>query len=334
MLSAFKAKTAEAQKAIDDEQDRRLGVIEGDYLKAADIAEFETKENVKKVADDLAAYVESNDAAVADRYTKSEADGRFALIADAYDDEEVRGLISDNADAIAAEAERAAGIEGGLRTDVDAIKADYLKAADKTELQNQITANANAINVITNGIDAEKIDGLNDLIEWADTHAPEVNGIKTDIETNAKAIEDEAARADAAEKLLAGRLDTLEAIDHEAYKAADTALHTVISKEIDDDVKAAIDAEVLRANGAYDAKGAAADAQAAAIADAAGKYETKGTAQGIVDALKLSETYEPIGAEGRAIAAAKTETENQVKALADTVYTKTEVEALFTWGSF
>ena len=41
----------------------------------------------------------------------------------------------------------------------------------------------------------------------------------------------------------------------------DTALHTEISKEIDDDVKAAIDAEVLRANGAYDAKGAAATAE-------------------------------------------------------------------------
>ena len=38
-------------------------MIEGDYLKAADIANFETKENVKKVADDLAAYVEANDAA-------------------------------------------------------------------------------------------------------------------------------------------------------------------------------------------------------------------------------------------------------------------------------
>ena len=77
-------KTAEAQKAIDDEQDRRLGVIEGDYLKAADIANFETKENVKKVADDLAAYVTSNDAEVlavrgiaeAAR-TESEVDGQI-----------------------------------------------------------------------------------------------------------------------------------------------------------------------------------------------------------------------------------------------------------------
>lgn len=44
-------KTAADQKAIDDEQDRRLGVIEGDYLKAADIANFETKDNVALKAD-------------------------------------------------------------------------------------------------------------------------------------------------------------------------------------------------------------------------------------------------------------------------------------------
>lgn len=42
--------------------------------------------------------------------------------------------------AIAAEQTRATGIEGGLRTDVDAIKKDYLKASDKTELQDNIDA--------------------------------------------------------------------------------------------------------------------------------------------------------------------------------------------------
>lgn len=107
-----------------------------------------------------------------------------------------------------------------------------------------------------------------------------------------------------------------------------------IDDAIDADIKTAIDAEVLRANGAYDAKGAAADAQAAAIADAAGKYETKGTAQGIVDGLKLAETYEPIGAEGRAIAAAKTETENQIAALNVTQYAKTaDLHAVATSGN-
>ena len=47
-----------------------------------------------------------------------------------YDDTEVRGLISDNADAI------------------DAIEADYLKAADKEALQTQVTANKDAIDVL------------------------------------------------------------------------------------------------------------------------------------------------------------------------------------------
>ena len=327
--------TTEAQKAIDDAQDARIKAIEDDYLVEADIAEFETKANVKKVADDLAAYVEANNAAVADRYTKEEADGKFALITDAYDDEEVRGLISDNADAIAAETERATGIEAGLGARIKAVEDDYLKAADKTALQEQITANATAINVITNGIDAEKIDGLNDLIEWADEHAPEVKSIKEGIEANAKAISDHETLAattyetkdDATSKKteIDGRLDALEGkVDVEK-----------VSTAISDAVKAEAD----RADGAYDTKGSAADAQAAAIADAAEKYETKGTAQGIVDALKLSETYEPIGAETRAIAAAKTETESQVKALADgqVATNATNIADLFAqmqWGEF
>lgn len=269
---------------------------------------------------------------IADRYTKEEADGKFAIKgADAYDDEEVRGLISDNADAISAlagkvgtveegktvvgligeEKARAEGIEGGLRTDVNTIMGDYLKAADKTELQGNIDTVSAAVERLTNGVSADEIDGVNDLINYVNTHGPEVKGMKEDITANTKAIEDEAGRADAAEKALAGRLDVLEAIDHEAYKGY-----------ADDKADAA---------------------KEAAIADAAGKYETKGTAQGIVDGLKLSETYEPIGAEGRAIAAAKTETENQVKALAGDGNTSTvkknaddiaSIMEMLTWSEF
>ena len=53
---------------------------------------------------------------------------------------ELRKEISANTTAINNEVTRATGIEGGLRTDVDAIKADYLKAADKTALQAEIDA--------------------------------------------------------------------------------------------------------------------------------------------------------------------------------------------------
>ena len=88
-----------------------------------------------------------------------------------------------------------------------------------------------------------------------------------------------------------------------------------------------------------EAQKSANQAKADAIADAAGKYETIGTAQGIVDGLKLSETYEPIGAESRAIADA----EGKINALAGEGNTSTvkknadDIASLFEqfqWGSF
>lgn len=64
----------------------------------------------------------------------------------AYDDTELRGLISDNTEAVekvaedlATEKARAEGVEAGLRTDVDTIKNDYLKKSDKEELAGDIT---------------------------------------------------------------------------------------------------------------------------------------------------------------------------------------------------
>jgi hypothetical protein len=84
-----------------------------------------------------------------------------------------------------------------------------------------------------------------------------------------KYAEDEADAAQTAAITEAGKLDT--------------ALHTEISKEIDADVKAAIDTEIVRANGAYDPKGAAATAEANAkshanSADAALKTALEGVA--------------------------------------------------------
>lgn len=323
-------KTAEAQKAIDDAQDARIKAIEDDYLVEADIANFETKENVKKVADDLAAYVESNDAAVADRYTKAEADGKFALITDAYDDEEVRGLISDNADAIAAEKERAEGVEGGLETRLAAVEGDYLKAADKEALQAQI-------NTIMNNPDAEgAINSINEFTKYVEDHGTIAEGFRTDIDknkediaANAKAIADQATadaakyetKEDATAKLgeaktyadglntaMDTRVKVLEAIDHDAYVAAGSALKTELEGKIADG-----DAATLES-----AKTDAANKAAVVLAEA----------QAYADR-----------AEADAVAAAKTETENQVKALADGQVTTNKndiasIMEMLTWGSF
>ena len=233
----------EVRGLIGDNADA-IAEIADDYVKAADIADFETKANVKKVSDDLAAYVEDNDAAIADRYTKAEADGKFALIEDAYDDEEVRGLISDNADAIAAEKERAEGVEESLQTQ---------------------------INTIMSNPDAEgAINSINEFTQYVKDHGTIADGMRTDINKNkddiaalskdlgdheALAAETYETKADATAKLaeakkyaddintaLDERLDTLEAINHEAYTAADATLKAELQAEIDADVKVVNDA--------------------------------------------------------------------------------------------
>lgn len=98
-------KTAADQKTIDDEQDRRLGVIEGDYLKAADIADFETKDNVKKVADDLAAETKARTDADAELATaietaKTEAANQDTVVlaeAQKHTDALANGAVATNA---------------------------------------------------------------------------------------------------------------------------------------------------------------------------------------------------------------------------------------------
>lgn len=308
-------KTAEAQKAIDDEQDRRLGVIEGDYLKAADIANFETKENVKKVADDLAEYVESNDAAL-------------DLVRQTADAARTEGEVNDQIDAKITALNLGAtyepiGAEQRAKNYVDGKFTDANLAQYTTEQEVKDIVDG----VIAGAVDGDAITGLANLVEYINTHGGE------------------AAEMGAAIDVLEGKVETIEG--KPAYGITATQISNwdgevgakalAETKTTTAEVKDQIEAYGYATTGYADDKADA--AKDAAIADAAGKYETKGTAQGIVDGLKLSETYEPIGAEGRAIAAAKTETENQVKALADGQVTtnKNDISSimeLLTWGSF
>jgi hypothetical protein len=149
---------------------------------------------------------------------------------------------------------------------IDAIEADYLKAADKTELEGKITANANAIELLTNGVSAEEVDGVNDLIQYVKDHGTEVTGMKADIKANADAIAEHeeiaaetyetkadaslmenglVAYVDSLDFQMDTRVKVLEAIDHEAYKA--------YADQAEADAKAYADGLA----GNYDAKGAA-----------------------------------------------------------------------------
>lgn len=117
------------------------------YLVAADIA---GKADSTQVATDIAAAVktETDNRVAADEAIEAKigtvAEGKTvvqmiseAQAAATYDDEEVRGLISDNAGAI------------------DDIEKDYLKAADKTELQGNIDTVSGKVNTLV-GEDANK----------------------------------------------------------------------------------------------------------------------------------------------------------------------------------
>ena len=157
-----------------------------------------------------------------------------AQTAATYDDTDIKADIQANSDAI------------------DAIEADYLKAADKTELQGNIDKkadqsaleaeiarakaaeekNAADIALILENPDTEAVDSIKEFISYIDEHGEVATGLQTQITENKTAVEDEVTRAKAAEEALAGRVDALEDIDHEAYKAADTTLSETLMGEI------------------------------------------------------------------------------------------------------
>lgn len=321
--------------------ENRVKAIEDDYVVAADIANFETKENVKKVADDLAEYVEANDEALA---------GVKAIAEAARTEEEVNSQIDTKISALnLGTTYEPIGAEDRAKAYVDQKFTD----ADLAQYTTEAEVKSIVDGVIAAASDGTTMDSLTQLVDYIEAHGGEATEMATAISTlegKVETIEGKPAYGITATQvsnwdgevgakaLAETKLDASTFTEYSTAHANDYT-NKQIDDAIDADVKAAIDAEVLRANGAYDAKGAAADAQAAAIADAAEKYETKGTAQGIVDGLKLAETYEPIGAESRAIAAAKTETEKQVKALADGAVAEntSDIADLFAqmqWGSF
>lgn len=138
---------------------------------------------------------------------------------------------------------------------IDAIEADYLKAADKTELDGKITANANAIELLTNGVSAEEVDGVNDLIQYVKDHGAEVTGMKANIAANAKAIEDHEALAtetyetkeDASEKLAEAK-EYADQAEADAISAAATDAQSKVDALANGQVKANTEAIATKAN--------------------------------------------------------------------------------------
>ena len=142
--------TTTAQQAIDAEQDRRLGLIEAELDTHGDIvthnvAEFATAEQGAKA--DAAAVKADVDAALGERYTKTEADAKFETIA--------------NVDLVRADITNITK-EGGL---IATAKQGAIDAA-KTETQTQITT-----------FKTEVTDVLDERIEDVETQLANVSNV-------------------------------------------------------------------------------------------------------------------------------------------------------------
>lgn len=203
-----------------------------------------------------AALREAADAGLQEQVTANA--GAIAALEELVGDDKVADAI---AEAVKEEADRAKGIEGGLESRLAAVENDHLVAADKTELEGKIKANADAIELLTNGVDSETVDGVNDLIKYVNDHGTEVTGIKADIKTNADDIDALEGRMDAAEGAIAlkaaqadletlagrvttaeGEIDTLQS-DLDTAEAAIAALDELVGDEaVADQIDAAIEA--------------------------------------------------------------------------------------------
>lgn len=329
-----------------------IAEISGDYLKAADKTELQGKIDLKadktalegevtrakaaeeanaaaaKAADDKAVAAQGAVDTLAGKVGSVPADKTVVqMIADAqaaatYDDEEVRGLIAGNA----------ADIEE-LQGEVDTLNGD---ADTEGSVDYKI---AQAVAAIMENPD-ETMNSIKELVDWVDDHAGDALELSNQVATNKgdiaglkgqvgegtvdarieAAVAAEAKRAGDAESALSGRIDTLAAINHDAYIAADTALKNELNGEI---AKKADASTVSDMDAAYKAADEALSGRIKDLEDNKAGYAT---------------TAQVATAKSEAIAAAKTETEGQVSALAETLYTKAEVEALIeaahTWGSF
>lgn len=308
----------EVRGLISDNADA-IAEIAGDYVKAADIADFETKGNVKKVADDLAAYVESNDEALAGVKATAEA---------ARTEDEVNSQIDAKITAL------------NLGTTYEPIGAetrakDYVDQKFTDANLDQYTTEVEVKNIVDSVIaaasDGTTMDSLTQLVDYIEAHGGEATEMATAIST------------------LEGKVETIEG--KPAYGITATQISNwdnevgakalAETKTTTAEVKDQIEAYGYATTGYADNKASA--AQAAAEATAAGALataRTEITAEIDADVKVVNDALEGYKTSNNAAVALKANTAD-VYAKTET-FTKDEVnaaiaaavEAAHTWGSF
>ena len=232
--------TTELQTLIDNEQDRRLGVIEGDYVKSADIANFETAENVQKIADDLAAYELANDEALAGVKATAEAATTVEEVNTQIDTKITALNLGTTYEPIGAET-RAKAYADGLITD-----ANLAQYTTEQEVKDLVDT------VISEAVDGDTITGLANLVEYLNTHGAEAKEMGSAID------------------VLEGKVDTLEkapaagikATDIEAWNGEIGAKALAATKTTTEEVKTQIEAYGYATTDYADGKASAAQVAA------------------------------------------------------------------------
>ena len=318
------------------------GDVKANANAIAAIKDHATVDSFADVMTEMAKYQLSGDYA-----TKAEAQG-YANAKDAAI-AEAKKAGTDAAAALEAykTANNAAVTLKADQTALNAVSAVANAAATQTALTEEINrakkaeeANAAAIERLTNGVSQEEIDSVNDLINYVNEHGPEVEQMQKDIAANTKAISDEAARADAEEKRLAGLIaDNADDIaeNARAIAALNAADGKVANAAMADKANSLTDAAKNEVKGVkVDNASNADNATKAADADklggaAAADYLKKADAPGYADILtKTAATaaYQPKGNYATAAQGALAETAVQPAAL-NSYYTKTEADAEF-----
>lgn len=281
-------------------------------------------------ASDIVGYVQEKTTGIATEGAMTELGNRVtqaekdidAIEADylkAADKTELAGDIADVQTAVDTEKSRAEGIEAGLRTDINTVMGDYLKKADKEELQGNIDTVAGAVERLTNGVSAEEIDGVNDLIQYVKDHGTEVTGMQDGISKNAEDIAAEVERAKGEEAKNAKAASDALTVAQNAQVAADAEAERAAG------VEGGLDTRLKAVEAAVGESGSVADDIATAkqeAIDAAAVDATSKAGQALTDA-KAHTDAEVAKDRTRLDALEAIDHEHANKALLDT-YTQTE----------
>lgn len=249
-----------------------IAAIVADYLKAADKKELKDaidalKEYVGTIpesatAQNIVAYIDEKTAGIAKDSDLQALAGRVTTA-----EEDIAAIKKDYlkaadktelSNAISAEQTRAEGVEAGLRTDVDAIKADYLKAADKTTLANDIKA-------------------AKDAADAAQAHS---EGVASDLAAEVTAREEADTAQVARIAALEGQIVGLSGAMH--FKGIKTEVPTDVSGYVEGDVIIVGNKEYVF-NGTEFAEFGDVSAQAQAITALTGRMDT---AESDIDTLQ------------------------------------------------